>query len=706
MRLSFSLSRVFSSLALPSRALSPACLLLLAVAMVGQQGLLAVVLAQPTATTLPTLSAPAGSLSAGSPSTGSPSTGSTPVSSTPTRVTGDIRMVVSPIPLDQQLVLPNKTQNITLSLRNVPVRDALRAIAQKAGFNVAVDGSVSNNVSMDLQDVTVEDALEALRTVGKLAYSTTRNTLYVAAETSEKGKTFRQKHMAVIPAKYSSAGLLAKLLNATLFTPPAGSTEGTGGAGAAGGASAGNEGINAPATIAAADPRSNSVIVTGNRSDIETARRHIKQLDIPRQLQTWRLNNANALNVSTMLSASLFNDGIPAITLGSSGGSGGSGSGGAQPASVRVEAETLKDGTGTQQTSSGGGGGGGGGSTTSAGQMPSNITIRDRVKENQTVQINPNGAIILPDTRQNSITVMGTIEQLAMVDRLMRTFDKKAPQVMIEASLVEINKQGLRELRPNVAFNFKKFGYGFNNTQGAPPINSSGFTRAVGLPTSVTSPLENIARFNTAPVVKTFQFAYQINALVRDQKAKILSHPSVLTTHDSESVISIVDEIIRSVTVTLNTGGAGNGATVSTQANIGEAGIVMSILPKIGANNTVSLRIRPTVSNVREVTRDVTGNIITLLSKRELVAQNVTLEDGQSFVLGGLINERGLSNKADIPGLANLPIVGALMRSSLDDNNRSETIVVITPHIIEEEEGSTPSTGPSSAVPVTLPPAQ
>ena len=619
----------------------------------------------------------------------------------PRMITGDVQMIVSPVPLDHQLAIPNKSQRVTLSFRNVPARDALRALAQRGGFNVAVDGSVVGNVSLDLKDVTIEDALEALRTLGKLVYSSDRGTLYAADEKSDKGQAFRKKQLAVIPLRYANPAVLANLLNNSLFAPLAGADAGSAAAdnnassGAASGAGA--SGGAMPRTVASADPRSNSLIIVGDKSDIVAARRQVANLDVARQHRTWRLNNANALNVATMLSSSLFNDGIPAINVGSSGGGasgGGSAGAGSQPASIRVEAENLQEGTGTQQTSSGQGGGGGGGGlgggTTSAGTMPANITIRDRMKENQTLQINPRGALIVPDTRSNSITVFGTVEQIAVVDRLIGTFDRKAPQVVIEASLVEINKLGLREFAPNIAFNFRKFAFATNNTQqNIFPSVSTPFSRQVGIPNSVTAAQESLFRFNTTPVVNTFEFAYQINALIRDQKAKIISHPSIITLHDSESVISIVDEIIRSVTVTLNTGGGGGANQVSTQANIGEAGIVMSILPKIGANNTVSLRVRPTVSTVRDVTRDVTGNVVTLLSKRELVAQNVTLEDGQSFVLGGLVNERSRSLKTKVPLLGDLPIVGALARTAQDDKNRSETLIIITPHIIRDEDTST-----------------
>ena len=69
-------------------------------------------------------------------------------------------------------------------------------------------------------------------------------------------------------------------------------------------------------------------------------------------------------------------------------------------------------------------------------------------------------------------------------------------------------------------------------------------------------------------------------------KAKILANPTIVAAHDTESIISIVDEIVRRVTTQLDPSG------FSTQTvEIGEAGIVMDILPKIGEDGTISMRL-------------------------------------------------------------------------------------------------------------------
>jgi type IV pilus assembly protein PilQ len=183
--------------------------------------------------------------------------------------------------------------------------------------------------------------------------------------------------------------------------------------------------------------------------------------------------------------------------------------------------------------------------------------------------------------------------------------------------------------------------------------------------------------FTTNPLSKQSDYMLQLRSLVSTNKAKILANPTVVAAHDTESIISIVDEIVRRVTTQIDPSG------FSTQTvEIGEAGIVMDILPKIGEDGTISMRLRPSVTSVLQQTEDSAGNIITLLSKRDMLTQNVRVNDGQTLVIGGLIQERTSSRNDKMPIGSDLPIVGAMFRASQKNNKRSELVLLITPHII------------------------
>jgi type II secretory pathway component GspD/PulD (secretin) len=616
-----------------------------------------------------------------------------------TALSGDVHVSTIATQVDKPLLIRGSQQVINMALRGVPVADALRALAKKGGFNVAIDASVTGILSEDFFGVTIRDALDTIKTQHNLVYAPQNNTLMVAVASSDRGKSFKRSATNVIPLQYGNARVLATLLNNTVFAE-------TDENGQLKTQTTGSQQKVTP------DPQTNSLIVVGSQADVDTVREYVQNLDLPRESRTWRLSHANALDVATQLASTVFNDGVPIFTLqqsggaaggagggmGAMGGAGGSmgGAGGATgmmstvgnlPTTLRVRSEDIEDGDGGSTASTGGTSASSSSSSSSSGSSSSSssgsVKIRGYAQKDTTVQITPQGPLIVPDTRMNTITVLGTAEQVQMAESIIPVLDRKVPQVVLETSLVEITDTRNRELGFNAGFNNGRFGFGFNNTRlGTFPSTSNPFSQGAGVPTSTTEPLESILNYTSRPIVRATQISYQINALIKTNRAKLLANPTIMTSHGSEAVVSIVDEIIKSVVVTANSADS----DVAAEANIGEVGIILNILPTVGANGTISMRVRPTVSTVGSTTSDRFGNTITLLSKREALAQNVVLEDGQSFVLGGLIQDTNTHAVGKVPGLADLPIVGALMRSSTDSAKRSELVIVVTPHIMREDD--------------------
>jgi type II secretory pathway component GspD/PulD (secretin) len=626
-------------------------------------------------------------------------------------LTGDVRVTVNPANIRETLPIVGADQKVTMAFHGMAIQDALRVLAKQGGFNVLIDESVKGTISVDLNDVSIQDALETLKNYGNLAYSVQGKNLMVADANSDKGLSFKKSVTRIFQLHNANAKVIADFLNNTVFadrgsisnggSSGGSSTGGSVGGGGSSGSTGGSTGGVKPVT---ADYQTNSLIVVGDPTDIKTVAEHIEALDQPRQMKTWRLSQANVLDVATMLASSIFNEGRPVLTTssGSTTSGGASGSSSAQPSPLRVTVDNIAEGSGASQASQSGGSSSGGGSS-GGGQQDSlvdSLTVRGRKQETQTIQISPTGPILLPDTRMNTLTLLGTAEQIAMAESLIPILDRKVPQVVLEASLVEISEDGRNELGITSGSNNGYISSGTNNSSSSTLVNRA-FSNTVGRTTSTSTPLESILRFTTNPTTVTRNFLFQVNALVNKDKAKMLANPTVITTSDNETVISIVDEIIRSVTVTQ--GAFGSTPTFTT--NIGEAGIVLNILPKVGANNTVSLRVRPVVSTVARTELDASGNVITLLSKREALAQNVQLRDGETFVLGGLIHDTNTEAVSKNPLLANLPIVGALARNSTRSKHRSELLVLITPHILRDDAdiaGVAPHLPGSSLIPATL----
>jgi Flp pilus assembly secretin CpaC len=110
-----------------------------------------------------------------------------------------------------------------------------------------------------------------------------------------------------------------------------------------------------------------------------------------------------------------------------------------------------------------------------------------------------------------------------------------------------------------------------------------------------------------------------------------------------------------------------------------EYGVKLSFLPQVTAHDTIRLHVKPEVSSIDSgngVT--VSGLNIPALSTRR-IETDIELGPGQSFVIGGLIDDRVIENLSQVPGLSHLPILGALFKSRSVSKSKTELIVVVTP---------------------------
>lgn len=577
-----------------------------------------------------------------------------------------------------QIYVPNGDMLVSVEAVNESTREVLRRIAQAADLNLIMDASVTGTVSVELNDVSVNQALSAVATMADITIIPKSGNIYLAiTRQAAVDKQADRQFSKVIRVKYSNARRLTDIINQSIFGMNP------------------NQQQSNVAMKARYDHRTNSVVVAGTAQQIQMAEKAIRQLDMPRERKTFFLSYANALDVATQLTSSVFNDGTATLQLqggaggaGAGGAAGGAGAGGnntqlmAMPSSLKVDSEDIEEGEGINDISGG---------AESSGALSQGITLRGTVKTTETINISPEGVLVIPDTRINAVTIMGTVQQIALAEKVIPVLDAKIPQVAIEASLVEISDTGIKQLQNNLGVALGKLMLGFNNqaqqnvsaVPNLPVTVQPAGQGLVGLPTVDANDNNSFGRtgagFSTLPRNRFYDLTFNIRALITNNKAKLLANPTVVATHDTESVIAITDEIVRRTTIEID----GESGLTTQEIEIGEAGIVLDILPKVGSDGTVSMRLRPSVSTIRQVTQDAQGNTITLLSKRDLLTQAVRVRDGETLVIGGLVNENETVRTDKLPFLGDLPIVGALMRSVQKNGQRSELVLMITPHIID-----------------------
>jgi general secretion pathway protein D len=399
----------------------------------------------------------------------------------------------------------------------------------------------------------------------------------------------------------------------------------------------------------------------------------VHQLDAPRERRTWHLSFQNAIDVAEALAASVFHNGSSPLIMASGQGGGGSASSssagaagnasstdaaggqatpspsGSQAHSITIERETLQEGSGSNSLM-------GSSDNTTGGKS---VTYRQRGKITEQISLGANGPILLPDTRSNTLTLMGTAQQIQQAETFISEYDRQRQQVYLELSIIELSDGLTRIITPSIQAQLGKSGINLDFNGSLNNTSSVGYIR----------PIQNTANFNAV-----------LNFLQQEGKLQVLAKPSVLATHAEEAHISVMDEVIQGFSEVSDQ----NNNIVARVANITGAGISLNILPHVAANGDVSLRVNPVIS----FPQANAANNIQLISLREMIAENLILKDGQSFVLGGLKQHLENKTRNSFPGLGNIPVLGNVFNTLDGRHNTSELLIMITPHVLSPRDAT------------------
>ena len=124
------------------------------------------------------------------------------------------------------------------------------------------------------------------------------------------------------------------------------------------------------------------------------------------------------------------------------------------------------------------------------------------------------------------------------------------------------------------------------------------------------------------------------------------------------------------------TAGGGAGTVATTQLQTFQTGVTLDITPIVNADNFISVLLHPTVNSETGLL-----NGIPQISTRD-TQTTVALHDGETLIIGGLIQEDNTLNETKIPLLGDLPLVGPAFKNSQVSNQRNELVITVTPHII------------------------
>ncbi|MDQ6951714.1 MAG: pilus (MSHA type) biogenesis protein MshL [Mariprofundales bacterium] len=177
-----------------------------------------------------------------------------------------------------------------------------------------------------------------------------------------------------------------------------------------------------------------------------------------------------------------------------------------------------------------------------------------------------------------------------------------------------------------------------------------------------------------------------ISALSEQGNVKIISEPKIRTLNNQPSLVKVgTDRTFITQEVTTTTGTSSISTTGYTKAVVPE-GLELKVTPQISVNGWIILDVRPKISRVSSVTeiKDAAGNVLASgpnLDVRETQSM-VRVHDGQTAVIGGLIQTVKSDTERHVPLLGDIPLLGNLFKGTYNKDKRTELVIFLTPHLI------------------------
>lgn len=315
---------------------------------------------------------------------------------------------------------------------------------------------------------------------------------------------------------------------------------------------------------------------------------------------------------------------------------------------------------------------------------------------------------IKADERSNQVIIQALPERMEGIKNLITALDKKTKEVLIDAKIVKVKLsdeltsgiewEGLFSLGKKIGTTYLG-SYPFSvlqsstsawkardaflaekGTVGAYPF--SGNTASVSSSTKAAPG----KKMHVGMITNKQDFDALVKYLQTLGNTQILSNPKLAVVNNQEAKIHVGE---RQAYVTTTTTTGQTTTTVSEEVTFVDVGIQLSVSPTINDDGFVTMKVKPEVSSVVSTLTTPSGNRIPIIDT-SMAETTVMVKDGSTIIIGGLRKEEKTSSSEQVPFLAKIPLLGFFFKSSTKKNEKTELLVMLTPHIVG---GDTLTTG-------------
>lgn len=268
---------------------------------------------------------------------------------------------------------------------------------------------------------------------------------------------------------------------------------------------------------------------------------------------------------------------------------------------------------------------------------------------------------IVGDDKSNTVLVAASPRQIEVVEQIIRELDTAPPQVRVEVLIAEVTLDSGESWGVDLTLR----NIGGDNFQFQEAAAGLGLTAAVGA--------GNLA-------LASSDIDLMVRALEGRGKLRVLSRPQITVTNNEEGVFKVVEEVsLLTGFETLDSG------RTRAQVTREEVGVSLRVTPTINADGFVRMDIQPEISALTDSRSQISEEFVSEnFAKRELDTV-VTIRNGQTAVIGGIIQSNEEERQTQVPFFGDLPIVGWVFKTNKVSNVRTELLMLLTPRIIPSE---------------------
>lgn len=285
----------------------------------------------------------------------------------------------------------------------------------------------------------------------------------------------------------------------------------------------------------------------------------------------------------------------------------------------------------------------------------------------------PTKPFVSLDLESNSLVVMASKDELKRIKDLIQELDKEKAQVYVQAKIIEVNNELVNKIG---------ISYGIISTSARSDGINAISSNLNGGSNAIKEAVDTLGiKVSDINIKSGLALGASLNLLQQNGALDIVSEPSILAIDNKESSIYVGEKISVEISSTLTDGGLQR-----TNYEREDIGLTLKVKPRISSDTKLTLEINTLLEGIKSTSVSAGQNPDTL--KKEIKTAAI-LNNGESVIIGGLIENKNETIEQKVPVLGDIPLFGGLFKNDSKMNKKNNLVIIVTPYMIPKSKDIT-----------------